>query len=459
MKHKKPEIFLERKFETFLVDWKNREDRLPLIIKGARQVGKTELIRHFSADRYSSFIEINFALEPAYKAITRDGYSAENIVRNISLIEPRFQFLEHDTLIFFDEIQEFPEIATCFKSFAQQGKFDVIGSGSLLGIQLKKIESISVGYQEIAVMHSLDFEEFLTARGYRKEQLEELYGNLVESRSFGDVVNGTFERLFLDYVTLGGMPEVVERYFLRGTFEGTLAIQRRIISDYRSDVRKYAEGLDPQRIVGVFESIPAQLAKENKKFQLSCVEKNARYKDYWGCVEWLNDAGIVNICKMMDFPELPIIAHLNAAKYKLYMADSGLMLSMLDEESQEDIRVRRDLGTWKGGFFENIIAEALVKAGATLAYHKKENSTLEMDFFLRSGECLVPVEVKSTNGKSKSMRTMLDSEHYKDIKWGVKLVRGDVGFNDNILTIPQWCAFMLPRLLKDKAVGYSFNRS
>ena len=173
----------------------------------------------------------------------------------------------------------------------------------------------------------------------------------------------------------------------------------------------------------------------------------------------LNDAGIVNICKMMDFPELPIIAHLNAAKYKLYMADSGLMLSMLDEESQEDIRVRRDLGTWKGGFFENIIAEALVKAGATLAYHKKENSTLEMDFFLRSGECLVPVEVKSTNGKSKSMRTMLDSEHYKDIKWGVKLVRGDVGFNDNILTIPQWCAFMLPRLLKDKAVGYSFNRS
>ena len=295
----------------------------------------------------------------------------------------------------------------------------------------------------------------MTARGYRKEQLEELYGNLVESRSFGDVVNGTFERLFLDYVTLGGMPEVVERYFLRGTFEGTLAIQRRIISDYRSDVRKYAEGLDPQRIVGVFESIPAQLAKENKKFQLSCVEKNARYKDYWGCVEWLNDAGIVNICKMMDFPELPIIAHLNAAKYKLYMADSGLMLSMLDEESQEDIRVRRDLGTWKGGFFENIIAEALVKAGATLAYHKKENSTLEMDFFLRSGGCLVPVEVKSTNGKSKSMRTMLDSGHYKDIKWGVKLVRGDVGFNDGILTVPQWCAFMLPRLLKDKGKNFS----
>ena len=453
MKHKKPTLFLERKFETLLSEWKNRDDRLPLIVKGARQVGKTECIRHFSESRYASFVEINFALQPEYKMITRDGYSAESIVRNISLIEPRFKFIEHDTLIFFDEIQDFPEIATCFKSFAQQGKFDIIGSGSLLGIQLKKIESISVGYQETAVMHSLDFEEFLTARGYGKEQIDELYGYLLEARPFGEVVNGTFERLFLDYVTLGGMPEVVERYFVKGTFEGTLAVQRRIVSDYRSDVRKYAEGLDPLRITGVFESIPAQLAKENKKFQLSYVEKNARYKDYWGCVEWLNDAGIVSVCKMMDFPELPVIAHLDHTKYKLYMADSGLLISMLDEESQQDIRVRRDIGTWKGGLFENVIAEALTKAGAVLAYHKKENSTLEMDFLLRSRDCLVPVEVKSANGRSKSMRTLLDSERYKDIKWGVKIVKGDVGFNNGILTIPQWCTFMLRKLLKDDGIA------
>ena len=193
--------------------------------------------------------------------------------------------IENNTLIFFDEIQDFPEIATCFKSFAQQGKYDVISSGSLLGIQFRRIESISVGFQETAMMHSLDFEEFLAARGYRANQLDELYGHLLEGRAFGEAANTTLDRLFLDFSTLGGMPEVVERYFVKGTFEGVpaiqrRAIQRRIVNDYRSDVRKYAEGLDPVRIVNVFDSIPGQLAKENKKFQLSHVEKKARYKDY-----------------------------------------------------------------------------------------------------------------------------------------------------------------------------------
>ena len=303
MKRTKPEIFLDRKFESLLIEWKSNPRRLPLIVKGARQVGKTECIRHFAEGRYESFIEINFDLQPEFRAIVRDGYSAENVVRNISLIEPNFRFIEAHTLIFFDEIQDFPEIATCFKSFAQQGKYDVISSGSLLGIQLKRIESISVGYQEKATMHSLDFEEFLTARGYKSGQLEDLYGHLLDGRPFGEAANATFDRLFLDYTTLGGMPEVVERYFVKGTFEGVSAIQRRIVADYRSDVRKYAEGLDPVRIVSVFDSIPVQLAKENKKFQLSHVEKKARYRDYWGCVEWLDDAGIVNICKSMDFPD------------------------------------------------------------------------------------------------------------------------------------------------------------
>ena len=449
MKRQKPELFIERKFGIKLDVWKNDPNRLPLIVKGARQVGKTECIRHFAEGRYGSFVEINFAIQPEFKAIVRDGYSAENILRNISLVEPNFRFVEGDTLIFFDEIQAFPEIAACFKSFAQQGKYDVISSGSLLGIQLKRIESISVGYQETAIMRSLDFEEFLAARGYRTEQLDELYGYLLEGRAFGDAANATFDRLFLDYSTLGGMPEVVERYFVKGTFEGVPAIQRRIVSDYRSDVRKYAEGLDPLRIVNVFDSIPAQLAKENKKFQLSHVEKKARYRDYWGCVEWLEDAGIINVCKCMDFPELPLVAHLDPSRFKLYMADSGLLVSMLDEESQEDLRFRRDIGTWKGGLFENIVAEALVKSGAVPAYYKRENSTLKMDFFLRSGENLVPVEVKAGNTKAKSMRVLLDGAHYKDIRWGIKLAKCNVGFCNGILTVPRWCAFFLKRLARE----------
>ena len=431
--------------------WKDRSDRLPLIVKGARQVGKTACIREFAAGRYASIIEINFVLRPEFKVITRDGYAVANLVRNISLVEPSFKFVEGQTLIFFDEIQDFPEIATSFKSFAEDARYDVISSGSLLGIQLKRIESVSVGYQETETMRSMDFEEFLWARGYSAGQLDDLYGRLVEKVPFGAAVSETFDRHFLDYCVLGGMPEVEASYFVKGSFEGVPDIQRRIVEDYRSDVRKYAEGLDPQRIVSVFDSIPAQLARENKKFQLSKIERGARYKDYWGCVEWLQDAGIVTVCKALDFPELPVAAHMDATRYKLYMGDSGLLLSRLDEESQNDLRIRRNLGTWKGGLFENIVAEALVKADVAPVYYKKENSTLEMDFLMRSGNDLVPLEVKAENAKSKSLRTLIDSDSYGDVRWGVKLIHGDVGFERNVLTMPQWAAFMLRRLLRQLA--------
>lgn len=161
-----------------------------------------------------------------------------------------------------------------------------------------------------------------------------------------------------------------------------------------------------------------------------------------------------NVCKAMDFPELPIAAHLDATRFKLYMADSGLLVSMIDEEAQEDLRMRRDIGTWKGGLFENIVAEAIVKSGASLAYYKKENSTLEMDFFLRFGDNLVPVEAKAGNSRAKSLRVLIDSMHYRDINWGIKLAKGNVGFANGILTLPRWCAFFLRRLTKERELAF-----
>jgi len=447
MKVAKPTIYLKRKFDDFLVDWKSREDRLPLIIKGARQVGKTECVRHFSEGHYERVIEINFNERPEFKVIVRDGYSVECVIRNITQVEPNFKFQEGQTLIFFDEIQDFPEIATTFKFFAQDGRYDVIASGSLLGVHYRRIESISVGYQESEEMRSLDFEEFLWARGYSSFQIDELMEPLIKRVPYSEAVQQTMSRLFMDYCALGGMPAVVESYFVKGSFEGVPRIQRRILKDYRADIRKYCEGLDPVRILAVFDSIPAQLAKENKKFQWSVVERGAKAKDYWGCVEWLKDAGVVNMCRRLDFPELPIAAHAHNDFYKLYLADSGLLVSMLDQESQEDVRQRRNLGTWKGGLFENIIGEALVKAGAELVYFKKDNSTLEMDFFIRSGEDLVPIEVKAGNNQSKSLKALIGNDKYHDVRWGVKIVDGNVGFMNGIMTVPQWCAFLLPRYL------------
>ncbi len=448
MKEKRPALYLRRKFDAFLQNWKTREDRLPLIIKGARQVGKTETVRHFADAGYANFIEINFVERPEFKEIVRDGFSVDSLIRNISIIDPGLRFTPQSTLLFFDELQEFPEIATALKFFAQDGRFDVICSGSLLGMQVKRVKSYSVGYQETETMRSLDFEEFLWGCGYRDEQISGIFEPAFSCHPFGAAAKNTMDRLFLDYCVAGGMPDVLETYFTKGTFERVPQTQRRILDDYREDIRKYAEGLDPVRIQAVFDSLPVHLAKENRKFQWASVSKGATRKDYWGCVEWLEDAGVVNKCRRMDVPELPLGAHLDNDAFKLYLCDSGLLLSMLEKEVQEDVRIRRDLGTWKGGFFEHIVGEALVKAGVSLAYFKRDNSTLEMDFFAKSADCLVPIEVKAGNNRSKSLRTMIDREIYKDINWGVKLVNGNVGFENGILTLPQWCAFKLPEIIQ-----------
>ena len=444
-----PVLYLRRKFDEFLRRWKVREDRLPLMLKGARQVGKTATVRHFAEMAYANYVEINFVERPEFKEIIRDGFSVESLIRNISMIDPRLRFTPGRTLLFFDELQEFPEIATSLKFFAQDGRFDVICSGSLLGIQVKRVASYSVGYQETETMYSMDFEEFLWGCGYLDEQIAGLMEPVFARRPFGEAVKNTMDRLFMDYCVTGGMPDVLEVYFTKGTFERIPQTQRRILADYRADIRKYAEGLDPVRIQAVFDSVPVQLAKENRKFQWTAVSKGATRKDYWGCVEWLEDAGVVCKCRRMVVPELPIGAHLDNDAFKLYMCDSGLLLAMLEKEVQEDVRVRRDLGTWRGGLFEHIVGEALVKAGVPLAYFKRDNSTLEMDFFVRSAEGLVPIEVKAGNNRSKSLRTLIDREVYKDIRWGVKLAHGNVGFENDVLTLPQWCAFRLPEIIRD----------
>ena len=254
--------------------------------------------------------------------------------------------------------------------------------------------------------------------------------------------------LFLDFCILGGMPAVVRKYVERGTFEGSLDIQRQLIADYREDIRKYAEGLDQGRILNVFDQIPPQLAKDNKKFQISKVASGARFKDYRGCIEWLSDAGMVNICYCLNFPELPLKGNYEETKYKLYFADSGLLVAMLDEEAQEDLRTNRNLGVYKGALYENIVGEALVKSGCGLYYYKREDSTLEEDFFVRTASELIPVEVKATNGRAKSLRTLISSEKYSDISHGIKLTGGNIGYSDNIYTFPYFCAFLLKRYLK-----------
>ena len=441
-------MYLKRKIDRILEEWKASPDRKPLIIKGARQVGKTRSVRHFAEKEYKSIVEINFFEEPKYNVIVRDGYSADDIIRNITLLDPRKKIIPGETLIFFDEIQKFPDICTSFKFFRQDGRYDVIASGSLLGTSYNEIESIIVVSKIDKEMKSMDFEEFLWANGYSEKNIEEILTHMVEGCPFSDAEMTAFGHIFMDYAITGGMPEIVDMYITNGHFGGVYDAQQQIVNDYREDVRKYVTGLDQARILNVFDKIPVQLAKDNKKFQLSKVKSGARFKDYWGCIDWLDTAGVINICYCLNTPELPIKGNYDEKKYKLYYCDTGLLVSQLDEEAQEDLRVNQNLGVYKGAMYENLAGEALVKQGYDLYYYKRKDSTLEEDFFVRSRDDLIPVEIKAGNNVSRSLRELIKSEKYPDIHYGIKVISGNIGHENNIYTFPLFCLFLLKRYLK-----------
>jgi len=442
-------MYLKRKIDDYLSEWKSDLDRKPLIVKGCRQIGKTESVLHFARQNYESVVEINFVRDEKYKKIIVDGYDVDSIIKNISRIDPSKRFIPGKTLMFFDEITEFPEIATALKFFKIDGRFDVICSGSMLGVNYRRIESNSVGYKTDYTMYSMDFEEFLWAKGYGEETVLDMLDHMKEMRPFNELEMDIYHSLFLDYSILGGMPAVVKDYISKGTFEGSLDTQKQLISDYKEDIRKYAEGLDQARIINVFNSIAPQLAKENKKFQLSRVASGARFRDYRGCAEWLSDAGIVNECYCLDFPELPLNGNCDPDKFKLYFSDTGLLVSLLDEEAGEDLRANKNLGVYKGALFENIVGEALTKQGYNLYYFKREDSTLEEDFFIRSKDSLIPIEVKAKSGRTKSLRTLIDSDKYADVKYGFKFSSNNIGYGEKIFTFPYFCAFLLKRFVKE----------
>ena len=441
-------MYLKRKIDTYLTMWKNNQNKKPLIVKGPRQVGKTESIKQFAQKNYKSIIEINFVTSPLFKQITSNGYSAEAIIKNISLIDPSLKFIPGETLLFFDEIQEFSELATSLKFFNIDGRFDVICSGSMLGLNYKRIESNSVGYKTDYTMYSLDFEEFLWAKGYAQDVIDDMLQHMKELKPFSQLEHSVFTSHFLDYCILGGMPAVVREFVKNNTFEGTLEIQRQLIADYKEDIRKYAQGVDQTRVMNVFNSIPVQLAKENKKFQLAKIEKGARFKNYRGCIERLQDAGMVNLCYCLNEAELPLKGNFDINKFKVYFCDTGLFVAQLDDEAQEDLRANKNLSVYKGALYESIVSEALVKAGYGLYYYKRDDSTLEQDFFVRTANKLIPIEVKAKNGKSKSIAQLIKSDKYADISDGIKFCAGNIGLENSIYTFPYYCTFILKRYLE-----------
>lgn len=446
-------MYLRRKVDNYLIEWKQDEQRKPLVIKGARQIGKTQSIKKFAEENYSNIIEINFVLQPEFMDIFDNGFDVDTIIKNISFKRPDYQFIPGNTLIFFDELQMNPSCATSLKSFSLDGRFDVICSGSLMGLYYKEIESNSVGNKTDYEMHSMDFEEFLWAKGYNPGQIEDLLEHMVNLEPLPETYMKVMTDTFHEYMILGGMPAVVSRFIEKKNYSGILDMQRQLIADYEEDITKYARGLDKAKILNIYRSIPVFLGKDNKKFQISKVAKGARNREYVGTVDWLKDAGIVNVCYCMSEPALPIKGNFDITMYKLYFHDTGLLIATLDEEAQTDLRNNKNFNAYKGAIYENVIAEILYKQGYDICFYINEKSTVEMDFMVRDTNSLIPVEVKSTDGATKSLNNLIGKDKYKDIKYGIKFAERNIGFNGKFYTFPYFLSFLLKRYLKSVVVN------
>lgn len=438
---------LKRKIEKVLRDWKMDPSRKPIVIKGLRQCGKTFSVRRFAEKNYANVVYLDFYEQPGAKIAFQGSRKIDDIVMNLSAIIPGAVFVPGETCLILDELQECPEARTALKFFKTDGRYDVICTGSLLGVsgygsrQKDKGASIPVGYETIVEMTPLDFEEFLWANGISPEIIDLLRDCLDKEVPVPEAIHQRMGELFLQYVVVGGMPEAASVFLRTHDIGQVLQVQRNIVNEYKDDMVKYADEADKPRIRECFESIPRQLAKENKKFQFATIRKGARSSEYSGSLQWIEDAGIITRCHNLTQPQLPLDGNAIDDVFKVYVRDTGLFLSMLEQGTQADI-LQGNLQGYKGAVFENVIADVFSKMGRKLYYYHKD-SGLEVDFLMRyKGQCTL-VEVKSTTGHTKSTRTILKNKDIYHVDSAVKLGRYNVGRSEELLTLPLYMAFLL----------------
>lgn len=435
---------LKRKIESRLTEWKNTPGRKPLLIKGCRQCGKTFSVLDFARKNYKHVVYLNFFENPDYASVFSGSLEVDNIIMMLSaLLGGEAVFKAGETVLVLDEIQECPEARTALKFFRTDGRFDVIGTGSLLGVKGygKEPRSVPVGSETVIDMYPLDFEEFLWANGISEQIVNMLQGCLENETTVPEALHNRMRQLLLQYAVVGGMPDAVQTFVDTKQMDEVLSIQRDIVRSYEDDMVKYAEKKDKSNIRECFQSIPRQLAKENKKFQYSVVKKGSTAAKYAGSLQWIEDAGIISRCYNLSITELPLDGNAEEEVFKVYMRDMGLFVSMLEDGTQFDI-LRGNLFGYKGAIFENLIADIFAKMGRKLYYFHKD-SGLEVDFVIRyKGECTL-VEVKAVSGNVKSTKTILNHPEKYHVSSAIKLGDYNVGRNGQILTLPLYMAFLL----------------
>lgn len=435
---------LKRKIEQALTDWKNTPNHSPLIIKGCRQCGKTYSVRDFAKKNYKHEVYLNFFKNPSYISIFDGSLEIDNLIMMMSaLLGPSAVFKPGETVIILDEIQDCPEARTALKFFREDGRFDVIGTGSLLGVKGygKQPKSIPVGSETVIEMHPLDFEEFLWANGITPQVIDMLKKCFDEEKPVPEALHEKMRQLILQYTVVGGMPEVVDTFVKTKQMNSVLALQRDIVRSYEDDMVKYTDDKDKPLIKECFQSIPKQLSKENKKFQYSVVKKGGTASKFQGSIQWIEDAGIIARCYNLDLPELPLDGNAIDDIFKVYMQDTGLFVSTLEDGTQFDI-LQGNLYGYKGAIFENLMADIFTKMGRKLYYYHKD-SGLEIDFVIRYKSGATLIEVKATTGNTKSTKTILAHPEKYHVAGAIKLGDYNVGRNEKMLTIPIYMGFLL----------------
>ncbi|MGN1248223.1 MAG: ATP-binding protein [Paludibacteraceae bacterium] len=436
----------KRKIEQLLEEWKRHPQKKPLVVKGCRQCGKTSSVRAFAEAHYKHVVYIDFHEREDLRVLFAGNLSVDYLTMTISASIPDAVFLPHETCLILDEIQDCPRARAALKFFKQDGRYDIICTGSLLGVNGYHADtvqeaSIPVGFETIVDMYPMDFEEWLWANHVPQSMIDYLRQALADEQPVPEAVHQRMRQLLREYIIVGGMPEAVRTFFDTHDINQVIAIQRGIVEEYRADMVKYAASEDRARIRECFDSIPRQLAKENKKFTYATVRKGGRSKQYISSLQWIEDAGIIRRCYNLSIPELPLGGNAVIDQFKVYMADTGLFVSMLDDGTQGDI-LQGKRWAYKGAIYENLIADILGKMGRKLYYFQKE-SGLEIDFVLRYQDECTLLECKARTGNAKSLSTVLKHPEKYHVYHAIKLGDYNIGRQGALLTLPMYMAFLL----------------
>ena len=443
----------QRKIESRLIEWKNTPNHKPLVIKGCRQCGKTSSVLDFARKNYKNVVYMDFREEKDLISIFDSSLNIDYLTTMISSSLPGTHFTPHQTCIIFDEIQDCPRARTSLKYFHLDGRYDIICTGSLLGVSgyrnpdvnnAQDIASIPVGFETIIDMNPMDFEEWLWTNGINQPAIQILKDSLENEIPVPKALHERMRRLLLEYAVVGGMPEAVTVFHQTHDMNKVVSKQRDIVNEYKDDMMKYASKSDKSKIRECFESIPRQLSKENKKFTYSTVKKGARSSQYLGALQWIEDAGIIRRCYNLSITELPLSGNAIQDIFKVYMADTGLFISMLDDGTQGDI-LRGNLYGYKGAIFENLMADILGKMERKLYYFQK-NDSIELDFVIRYKGLCTPIECKARTGNAKSMRTVLNHPEKYHVVNALKFGDYNVGRDGQLLTLPFYMAFLVTEI-------------